>query len=43
MKVSELKEELVKCGQSTQGMKTVLLERLKEVLGKHLPVLTEAD
>ena len=43
MKVSELKEELVKCGQSTQGLKAVLLEHLKEALGKHLPVLTEAD
>ena len=43
MKVSELKEELAKRGQSTQGLKAVLLEHLKEALGKHLPVLTEAD
>ena len=43
MKVSELKEELAKHGQSTQGLKAVLLECLKEALGKHLPVLTEAD
>ena len=43
MKVSELKEELVKHGQSTQGLKAVLLEHLEEALGKHLPVLTEAD
>ena len=43
MKVSELKEELAKCGQSTQGLKAVLLEHLKEALGKHLPVLTGAD
>ena len=40
---AELKEKLVKHGQSTQGLKAVLLERLKEALGKHLPVLTEAD
>ena len=39
MKVSELKEELGKRGQSTQGLKAVLLERLKEALAKHLPVL----
>ena len=43
MKVSELKEELAKRGQSTQGLKAVFLEHLKEALGKHLPVLTEAD
>ena len=43
MKVSELKQELAKRGQSTQGLKAVLLEHLKEALGKHLPVLTEAD
>ena len=43
MKVSELKEELATRGQSTQGLKAVLLELLKEALGKHLPVLTEAD
>ena len=43
MKVSELKEELAKHGQSTQGLKAVLLEHLKEALGKHLPVLTGAD
>ena len=43
MKVAELKEELVKHGQSTQGLKAVLLECLKKALGKHLPVLTEAD
>ena len=40
MKVVELKEELVKRGQSTQGLKAVLLEHLKEALAKHLPVLT---
>ena len=43
MKVAELKEELAKHGQSTQGLKAVLLERLKEALAKHLPVLTGAD
>ena len=43
MKVAELKEELAKRGQSTQGLKAVLLERLKEALAKHLPVLTGAD
>ena len=43
MKVAELKEELAKRGQSTQGLKAVLLERLKEALVKHLPVLTGAD
>ena len=43
MKVSELKEELAKHGQSTQGLKAVLLEHLKEALGKHLHVLTETD
>ena len=43
MKVSELKEELVKHGQSSQGLKAVLLEHLKEALGKLLPVLTEAN
>ena len=43
MKVAELKEELGKRGQSTQGLKAVLLEHLKEALVKHLPVLTGAD
>ena len=43
MKVAELKEELVKHGQSTQGLKAVLLECLKEALAKHLPALTGAD
>ena len=43
MNVTELKEELAKHGQSTQGLKAVLLECLKEELGKHLPVLTEAN
>ena len=43
MKVSELKEELAKHGQSTQGLKAVILEHLKEALGKHLPALTGAD
>ena len=43
MKVPELKEELAKRGQSTQGLKAVLLEHLKEALGKHLPVLTGAN
>ena len=43
MNVTELKEELAKHRQSTQGLKAVLLECLKEALGKHLPVLTEAN
>ena len=43
MKVEELKEELVKHGQSTQGLKAVLLQYLKEALVKHLPVLTGAN
>ena len=43
MKVAELKEELVKRGQSTQGLKAVLFEHLKEALAKHLPVLTGAN
>ena len=42
LKVAELKEELSKRGQSTQGLKAVLLEWLREALGKHLPV-TAAD
>ena len=41
--MAELKEELAKRGQSTQGLKDVLLERLKEALAKHLPALTGAD
>ena len=43
LKVAELKEELLKCGQSTQGLKAVLLEWLREALGKLLPVLTATD
>ena len=43
IKVAELKEKLAKRGQSTRGLKAVLLEHLKEALGKHLPVLTGAD
>ena len=38
-----VKEELSKHGQSTQGLKAVLLEQLREALGKCLPVLTAAD
>ena len=43
LKVAELKEELSKHGQSTQGLKAVLLEQLREALGKRLPVLAAAD
>ena len=43
LKVCELKAELSKHGQSTNGLKAVLLDCLKNVLEQHLPVLSSAS
>ena len=42
LKVCELKAILSKCGQSTNGLKAVLLDCLKNALEQHLPVLSSA-
>ena len=43
LKVCELKTELSKHGQSTNGLKAVLLDHLKNALEQHLPVLSSAS
>ena len=43
LKVSELKAELSKRGQSTNGLKAVLLDCLKNALEQCLPVLSSAS
>ena len=43
LKVCELKAELSKRGQSTNGLKAVLLDHLKNALEQHLPVLSSAS
>ena len=43
LKVCELKAELSKHGQSTNGLKAVLLDRLKNALEQRLPVLSSAS
>ena len=43
LKVSELKQELVKRGQPINGLKAVLLERLKAALQQRLPLLSQVD
>ena len=43
LKVSELKQELAKRGQPVNGLKAVLLERLKAALQQRLPLLSQAD
>ena len=43
LKVSELKQELAKRGQPVNGLKAVLLERLKAALQQMLPLLSQAD
>ena len=43
LKICELKAELSKCGQSTNGLKAVLLDCLKNALEQCLPVLSSAS
>ena len=43
LKVSELKQELTKSGHPANGLKAVLLERLKAALQQRLPLLSQAD
>ena len=43
LKVTELKQELAKRGQPVNGLKVVLLERLKAALQQRLPLLSQPD
>ena len=43
LNVSELKQELAKRGQPVNGLKVLLLERLKAALQQRVPLLSQAD